>query len=211
MRGTRRALLRGLGGLSVGALSGCTLLDEVAGATDGVREVADEQNVRDRLSIRVADADREVYLVVAEEALLEPADLDPAAVTDRDVAVYAEVPSEAARERLHEAVPASRAAVSELGAGTPAEDHQPGRLALFDRETALLSALQGGSSRSGGPRPASGEPASDTGWSSGSGRSTSGVVDDSRSAPPDAGDTGSGAVGRRRHSASGSKISTAPE
>lgn len=144
MRGTRRALLRGLGGLSVGALSGCTLLDEVAGATDGVREVADEQNVRDRLSIRVADADREVYLVVAEEALLEPADLDPAAVTDRDVAVYAEVPSEAARERLHESVPASRAAVSELGAGTPAEDHQPGRLALFDRETALLSALQGG-------------------------------------------------------------------
>lgn len=52
--------------------------------------------------------------------------------------------TEAARERLHEAVPASRVAASELGAGTPAEDHQPGRLALFDRETVLLSALQEG-------------------------------------------------------------------
>ena len=112
---------------------------------DGVWEVAGKRDVRDRFSMHVADAEEEVYLLVGDEALLEPAVFEPlSAAASRDVAVYAEVPSESACERLHEAVPAARVAVSEFPPAGDEVGRQPGRMVLVDRETVLLSAFQEG-------------------------------------------------------------------
>lgn len=112
---------------------------------DGAWEVVGPGDVRDRYSMHVADAEVEVYLVIADEALLEREVFEPLAeAADRGVSVYAEVPSESACERVHEAVPAAKVAVDEPAPAVDGAARQPGRLVLVDRETVLLSAVQEG-------------------------------------------------------------------
>lgn len=109
---------------------------------DGVWEVADQADVAARLRQIVTGASEEVYVVVADEQLLDCALLEPLEQVADDVRVYAEVPSEAAREQLHEAVPSANVALTPLPLETLAVDErEPGRLLLVDRETVLLTAL----------------------------------------------------------------------
>lgn len=113
---------------------------------DGVWEIADRQDVIVRVKMHVDDATDEVYLLVGDEELLEPEVLDALdEATEEDVAVFAEVPSESARDRLHDAVPAADVAITDLPLESmPVEDREPGRLLMVDRETILMSALREG-------------------------------------------------------------------
>lgn len=114
--------------------------------SDGVWEVADQEDVVARLRALIADATEEVYLVVADDQLLDCDLLEALERAAADgVRIYAEVPTAAARETVHEAVPAAKVARTPLPLESLAvEDCTPGRLVLVDRETVLLSALSEG-------------------------------------------------------------------
>lgn len=103
--------------------------------SDGVWQVVDREAVAARIATSVADASEEVYLLVADEALVDGeliAALEEAASGD--------------------------AAISPLSLDSqPADAPRPGRLAMVDRNTVLLSALREG--------PAPGEPAETGLWS----------------------------------------------
>lgn len=127
--------------------------------SDGVWQVVDREAVVARIAASVADASEEVYLLVADEALVDGelvTALEEAA--SGDAAVYAEVPTASARDRLLDAVPSADAAISPLSLDSqPADGPRPGRLVMVDRNTVLLSALREGS--------APGEPAETGLWS----------------------------------------------
>lgn len=55
MRNTRRGLLRGLGGLSVGALAGCTALEDAVGANDGVLAAVEAEDGTERWTFETDD------------------------------------------------------------------------------------------------------------------------------------------------------------
>ena len=112
----------------------------------GVWEIAAQRDVVDRLLMHLEDAEEEVFLLVAEEGLLGGELLETLAdAVDRDVTVYVEVPTEAARERFHDAVPDARVTVTDLHVrSTVLDECEPGRLALIDHETVVLSSLQEG-------------------------------------------------------------------
>ncbi|MGQ3413333.1 TrmB family transcriptional regulator [Natrinema sp. LN54] len=113
---------------------------------DGVWKVADHQDLCNRTVAAVEDATSEIYLLVADADLLEPALLERlAAAHDRGVAVFVEVPSTSARGTVREAVPTARVSVTdfEFDSQGPA-DRSLGRLLLVDRETVVLSALTEG-------------------------------------------------------------------
>lgn len=113
---------------------------------DGVWKVAAGPDVVHRMTDHVREAEREVYLHATSEELLEPTLTDALAdASDRDVSVLVEVPSETARERVHENVPEAEAAVTDLASGDFGDEPQtPGRLLMVDRETVLVSALRSG-------------------------------------------------------------------
>lgn len=112
----------------------------------GVWEIAERGDIADRLETHLEDASEEVFLLFAEEHLPEPAIMETLGeAADRNVSIYAEVPSEAARERFHDAVPDARVTVTDLPLGSMVVDgHEPGRLVLVDRETVVLSSLREG-------------------------------------------------------------------
>jgi hypothetical protein len=89
------------------------------------------------------EATEELSLHVAEEHLLEEEVTGSLAdASDRGVPIFVEVPTEAARQRLHSAVPATKVAVSDRSFGPDLDDgRSPGRLLMVDRETILVSAL----------------------------------------------------------------------
>lgn len=114
--------------------------------TDAVWEIADRQDVIVRVIMHVENAEEEVYLLIGDEELLEDDVLEALrGAHDRGISVYAEVPSETARVRLHETDPGIRVAISQLPLESVAvEDRKPGRLLLVDRETVLMSAVTEG-------------------------------------------------------------------
>lgn len=114
--------------------------------TDGVWKIADGRDILNRITMHAGNADEEIYLLVGAEELLEEEVLDAlAGASDDGVTVFAEVPSESARDRVHEAVPDSRVAISDLPLeAVTVEDREPGRLLMVDRETVLMSALKEG-------------------------------------------------------------------
>lgn len=113
---------------------------------DGVWEIANRQDVVLRVTRYVDDAEEDVYFLTADEALLEREVLDAMAeASEAGVAILAELPTEAARDRLHDAIPDARAAISDPPLETPTtDDRAPGRLLMVDRETVLLSARRTG-------------------------------------------------------------------
>lgn len=119
-------------------------LDSRDGGGEGVWAVADEEGVDARCLGSVGTATEEVYLLVADEAILERDLLAALADAAADgVAVHAEVPTVSASERVRDAVPAASVAVSSLPLASPSTDRcRPGRLLLVDREAVLLSALR---------------------------------------------------------------------
>ena len=112
----------------------------------GVWEIAERGDVVDRLATHLEDAAEEVFLLYAEadppeQPVVET--LEEAA--DRDVSIYAEVPTEEAKERFQDAVPDARVTVTDLPLGSMVVDgHEPGRLVMIDRETVVLSSLREG-------------------------------------------------------------------
>ena len=114
--------------------------------TRGVWEIAEQRDVVDRLLTHLEDAEEEVFLLVAEEGLLDGELLEALGdAADRGVTVYAEVPTESARARVNDAVPDARVTVTDLHVrSTLLEEREPGRLALIDHETVVLSSLQEG-------------------------------------------------------------------
>jgi sugar-specific transcriptional regulator TrmB len=112
---------------------------------DGVWGIADKQDVIVRVKMHVDDATAEVYLLVGDEELLEPEVLDALDEASEDVDVFAEVPSESARDRLHDAVSGANVAITDLPLESMTVDgREPGRLLMVDRETILMSALREG-------------------------------------------------------------------
>ena len=113
---------------------------------EGAWEIADQRDVRDRLKTSLEDAGEEVFLVFAEEGLLDAGLLGVLRELARnDVTVYVEVPTDDARETVVDAVPDAAVSVTDLPVGSLVIDgRQPGRLALIDRETVVLSSLQEG-------------------------------------------------------------------
>ncbi|SEP96690.1 TrmB family transcriptional regulator [Natrinema salaciae] len=109
---------------------------------DGVWKVAGSTDVRNRTVEAVADATSEIYLLAADEELLESALLDRlAAARERNVAVFVEVPSSSGRQRVHETVPTAAVAVTDFAFDSrDVPDRSLGRLLLVDRETVVLSA-----------------------------------------------------------------------
>lgn len=111
---------------------------------DGAWIIANRDDVRERVRMHVDDGDEEIYFHVAHENLLERdvvAAFEDA--VDRDVEVYAEVPTEQLRTQIHEQLPSVKIAASELPLDA-FEERVPGRLLMVDRETILLSAQQDG-------------------------------------------------------------------
>lgn len=114
--------------------------------TDGVWEIADRQDVLNRIRMHIDNATDDVYLLLAHEDLLEDevvTALREAASTD--TAIWAEAPTEAARARLHRECPAIHVAVTDFTEWSLPEPEQDlGRLLMVDGETILMSALQEG-------------------------------------------------------------------
>jgi sugar-specific transcriptional regulator TrmB len=115
-------------------------------APRGVWGVADGGSVGDRFLTHLADADEEVFLVVGEERLLDEAVLDGLreALT-RDVEVYVGTPTDAVAAAVREAVPGAQVSTTDLPVrSTRIGGHEPGRLAVVDDETVVLSSLHEG-------------------------------------------------------------------
>ncbi|ELY64443.1 TrmB family transcriptional regulator [Natrinema versiforme] len=113
---------------------------------DGVWKVADQRDLSHRTTAAVENATSEIYLLVADGDLLEPALLEAlAAARDRGVAVFVEVPSASARHAVREAVETARVSVTDFAFDSkgPAE-RSLGRLLFVDRETVVISALTEG-------------------------------------------------------------------
>lgn len=121
-------------------------LESRSAQSRGVWEMAERRDVVDRLLAHLEGAKEEVFLVVADEGLLDGALLDALGdAADRGVTVYAELPTESDRDRFHDAVPDARVTVTDLHVrSTILQEHAPGRLALIDHETVVLSSLQEG-------------------------------------------------------------------
>lgn len=113
---------------------------------EGVWEIADQQDVLDRLRANLEDADEEVFLLFAEEGLFDGGLFGTLReVAREDVSVYVEVPTDGARDTVVDAVPEAAVTVTDLPVRSLViEGRQPGRLALIDRETVILSSLQEG-------------------------------------------------------------------
>lgn len=113
---------------------------------EGVWKIATEEDVVLRAQMHLEDASEEVYLLVAEEGLLEDELLDALeAATHRGVPVFVEVPDESASDRLRARVPEADVRVSPSPFATELSDGQgPGRLLLVDRATVLLSEVREG-------------------------------------------------------------------
>lgn len=114
--------------------------------TDGVWKIADRQDVVNRIVMHTGKAEDEVYLLVGAEELLEAEVLDALADASEDgVTAFVEVPSESARDRVHEVAPNVEVAVSDLPLeSVTVENREPGRLLMTDRKTVLMSALTEG-------------------------------------------------------------------
>lgn len=113
---------------------------------EGVWQVASDRDVRNRARSAIDDASSEISLLVADDELLESALLERlASARDRNVAVFVEVPSPAARDRITDAVGAAAVAVTDFEFDSRlTADRSLGRLLLVDRETIVLSALTTG-------------------------------------------------------------------
>lgn len=113
---------------------------------DGVWKVASHTDVRNRTTAAIEDATSEIYLLAADEEFVRPSLLERlAAARDRNVAVFAEVPSPSVRRDVHETVPTASVAVTDFDFDSRgATDRSLGRLLLVDRETVVLSALTEG-------------------------------------------------------------------
>lgn len=113
---------------------------------DGIWKVASHQDVRNRTSAAIDDATSEIYLLVADEELLDAALLERvSAARERGVAVFVEVPSASVRRTVHDALPAAHVAVTDFGFDSRGPgDRSLGRLLLVDRETVVVSALTEG-------------------------------------------------------------------
>lgn len=117
-------------------------LEKRADDAAGVWKVAERGDVADRFEAQLEAAESSVHLLVADREILERAELEAlSSAVERGVSVHAEVTSESLRDRLHEAAPGVRIAVSELPLESlEAVDWRPGRLVLVDRRAVLLSA-----------------------------------------------------------------------
>ncbi|WP_222918666.1 helix-turn-helix domain-containing protein [Natrinema sp. SYSU A 869] len=113
---------------------------------DGVWKVASDQDVHNRTAAAIENATNEIYLLVADEELLEPALFERLdAARKRCVAVFVEVPSVSARQAIHNVVSTANVAVTGFDFDSYSEtDRELGRLLLVDRETIVLSALTEG-------------------------------------------------------------------
>lgn len=114
--------------------------------TDGVWEVANREDVLLRMRMHVDAAEERIYLLLGDGELLEQEVLASLAeASGEGVTIYAEVPSEAAKERLKNAVPDCRVAITELPLESiTLDDRKPGRLVMIDDTTVLMSARKEG-------------------------------------------------------------------
>lgn len=114
--------------------------------TDAVWEIADRKGVLIRMLMHIDDAEEEIYLLITTEDLLEQELLEALGdANERGVTIFAEVPQESVRTRLHETIPDCRVAITDLPVEQlSVEDREPGRLMMVDQETVLMSALKAG-------------------------------------------------------------------
>ncbi|QLD88718.1 TrmB family transcriptional regulator [Natronomonas salina] len=113
---------------------------------EGVWEIADQRDILDRLQTHFEAASKEIFLLVAAEQLLDEAVLETLReASGRGVSIYVAVPNDDTEETVLDAVPDAAVSVTDLPLQSLAvEGRQPGRLALVDRETVVLSSLQEG-------------------------------------------------------------------
>lgn len=114
--------------------------------TDAVWEIADRKGVLVRMLMHIDEAEEEVYLLVSTGDLLEQELLEALdEANERGVTIFAEVPEESARNRLHEVIPDCRVAITDLPIESmKVDDREPGRLMMVDQNTVLMSALKSG-------------------------------------------------------------------
>lgn len=112
----------------------------------GVWEIASRDDVKIRLGMHIGRASDDVYLLVAHGDLLDDDLIEALSeATEEGVNVFVEVPSESAREAIHDRLPEAQVAVVDFtDHQTPIADQHAGRLLMVDRETVLLSARQEG-------------------------------------------------------------------
>lgn len=113
---------------------------------DGAWTIASREDVITRLEMHIGNAADEVYLHVAHEDLLGSDVFTPLeAANERGVTTYLEVPAEELESVVHDRLPATNVAVSELSLGAfTGEERSPGRLLMVDQKTVLLSAQRAG-------------------------------------------------------------------
>ena len=119
-------------------------LDSRENDVTGVWKIANREDIRLRMKMHIKEAQEEIYLVLGDESLLDENILTALAnASDQGVTIYAEVPSEDVRERLHTEIPVCRVTISDLPLST-IDEKVPGRLLLVDQKAVLLSALTEG-------------------------------------------------------------------
>lgn len=110
---------------------------------EGAWAISEHEHVTNRIERLIEDGEDEVYVLAAEDEVLDRELYDLlAAAADRGMAVIVELPSEGAKERLESAVPAADATVTAL-ADDPAalEGKRLGRFVMVDRRSVLISAV----------------------------------------------------------------------
>lgn len=107
----------------------------------GAWAIADHDHVTDRMTTLVDDAEREVYLLVVDEGLIEGRVVDRlAAADDRGVSVVVEVPSADAVDRFEAGLPAATVRRTALArTNSEIEGKWLGRILLTDRASVLIS------------------------------------------------------------------------
>ncbi|MFC6767292.1 TrmB family transcriptional regulator [Natrinema soli] len=112
----------------------------------GAWAIADHDNVTDRTGLLLEDATNEIYVLIADEDMLDDELCDRlAAASESGVTVLIEVPSEETAARIRSHVPDAAVATTALAAD-PArlEGKWLSRILLVDRRAVLLSALSDG-------------------------------------------------------------------
>lgn len=124
-----------------------TALDQLQTAEQleehGAWAIADHDNVTHRMTSLVDDAEREAYLVVVDEDMVEETVYERlGAASDRGVEVVVEVPSDPVEVAVREAVPEAQVRVSEMLDSTePLHGKWSGQILMVDRAAVLLSAV----------------------------------------------------------------------
>ena len=109
----------------------------------GAWAIADHDHVNDRISLCLEDAAEEIYVLVADESILDRTFLDALeSATEDGVDVRIEVSLEETAAEIRDRLSAATVAVTELAADPAVLEHKRlGRAVMVDRRSVILSAV----------------------------------------------------------------------